>query len=76
MPIYEILRMIRKELNISQESLARELNVSFATMNRWENNKARPSRLAILQIKNYAAKQKVSAKIINELDQIQINAKI
>lgn len=27
---------IRCELNVSQEALARELGVSFATINRWE----------------------------------------
>lgn len=42
MPICEILKLICKELNISQETLARDLNVSYATMNRWENNKAEP----------------------------------
>ncbi|KAB4801174.1 helix-turn-helix transcriptional regulator, partial [Bacteroides thetaiotaomicron] len=36
MPIDEILRSIRKELNISQEQLARELNISYTTINRWE----------------------------------------
>ena len=31
----------------SQEQLARELDVSFATINRWENGKTEPSRLAL-----------------------------
>ena len=34
MTINEILKMIRKEINASQETLARELNVSYATLNR------------------------------------------
>jgi len=76
MLIDNILKMLRKELNISQESLARELNVSFATLNRWENNKAKPSRLAILQIKEFTTKQNVSAEIIAALDQIKVNSKI
>ncbi|MDR1700576.1 MAG: helix-turn-helix domain-containing protein [Lachnoclostridium sp.] len=38
---------------MSQESLVRVLNVSFATLNRWENNKAKPSRMAIMRIKEY-----------------------
>ena len=37
-----ILKTIRQELNISQETLARDLSVSFTTLNRWENNKAEP----------------------------------
>lgn len=75
MSIDEILKLLRKELNISQESLARELNVSFASLNRWENNKAKPSRLAILQIKEFATRQNVSPELINYLDQIKANAK-
>ena len=33
MNIDEILKAIRKELNISQETLARDLSVSFTTLN-------------------------------------------
>ena len=51
MTIDEVLKSILKELDISQETLARELNVSFATLNRWENKKAKPSRLAMIQLK-------------------------
>lgn len=68
MPIYEILKLIRKELNISQETLARDLNVSYATMNRWENNKAKPSRLAMDKLKDYCASKVVSNSILSELE--------
>lgn len=67
-----ILKSIRKELDISQETLARNLSVSFTTLNRWENNKVNPSRLAILRIKDYASKQKVSHEIIDALDRIRV----
>lgn len=33
---------IRRRLSLSQEELASRLNVSFATVNRWENGKSRP----------------------------------
>ena len=43
----------------SQEDLARELGVSFATVNRWENGKAVPSKLAAIQLeKIFAGKAK------------------
>jgi DNA-binding transcriptional regulator YiaG len=42
----EILKSVRAELNITQEQLARELNVVVATINRWENGHNTPSRLA------------------------------
>jgi len=44
------LRQMRKSLGLSQEDLARILNVSYATVNRWEQNKNRPSRLAMQSI--------------------------
>jgi transcriptional regulator with XRE-family HTH domain len=72
MTIDEILKAIRKEMGISQESLARELNVSFAAINRWENNKAKPSRLAMLQIKEFAARNSVSEEIADALERIRV----
>ncbi|MEG1884202.1 MAG: helix-turn-helix transcriptional regulator [Clostridia bacterium] len=68
MPIHEILKLIRKELNISQEILARDLNVSYATINRWENSKAKPSHLAMDKLKDYCALKVVSNSILSELE--------
>ncbi|GIO15777.1 transcriptional regulator [Cohnella xylanilytica] len=68
MTIDEILKAIRKELNVSQEQLARDLNVSFTTLNRWENNRSKPSRLASNQIKDYCIQKGISKNIIAELD--------
>jgi DNA-binding transcriptional regulator YiaG len=42
----ELVREVRKQLGISQEDLAHALGVSFATVNRWENAKTSPSKLA------------------------------
>ena len=36
------IKSLREQLRISQEDLAKELGVSFATVNRWENNKTQP----------------------------------
>ncbi|MFH1314290.1 MAG: helix-turn-helix transcriptional regulator [Candidatus Eisenbacteria bacterium] len=46
----ELVKEVRKQLDLSQEDLARELGVSFATVNRWETGRTRPSRLAIAQL--------------------------
>lgn len=35
---------IRAKLNITQQELAKKINVSFATVNRWENGKRIPSK--------------------------------
>lgn len=69
MTIAAILKTVRKELNISQETLARDLSVSFTTLNRWENNKAKPSRLAMIQIKDYCTQKGVSAEVLSALEQ-------
>lgn len=45
-----LVKEIRRQLAISQEDLARELGVSYATVNRWENGQAKPSRLARAQL--------------------------
>lgn len=37
------VKFIRKQLGISQEKLAVLLEVSFATVNRWEQGKAMPN---------------------------------
>lgn len=37
------VKYVRAKLNLTQEQLARELNVSFATVNRWESGKYKPS---------------------------------
>ncbi len=52
----ELVKEIRSQLALSQEDLARELGVSFATVNRWENGKSSPSKLARAQFDNFCAK--------------------
>ena len=42
----ELLKQIRTFLNMSQAEFAEHLNVSFATVNRWENDRAVPNKLA------------------------------
>ncbi|MGH7984141.1 MAG: N-6 DNA methylase [Candidatus Udaeobacter sp.] len=37
-----LIRDLRSRLSLSQEQLAQRLNVSFATVNRWENGRAEP----------------------------------
>ena len=41
------IRRLRKQLALTQEEFAHEIGVTFATVNRWENKKSAPSRLAL-----------------------------
>ena len=40
------VRHVRSIMNLSQNRLAQLLSVSYATINRWENSKNEPSKLA------------------------------
>jgi len=68
MKLEEILKKIRKELNISQEQFARDLNVSFTTLNRWENSHTTPSRLARMRIIDYCNEKGISKEIIEAME--------
>lgn len=41
-----LIKQIRDYLNMNQTELAELLNVTFATVNRWENRRAFPNKLA------------------------------
>jgi DNA-binding transcriptional regulator YiaG len=51
-----LVKEIRQQLALSQEDLARQLGVSYATVNRWENGQSMPSKLAKAQFDNFCAK--------------------
>ena len=40
------VKQARKEMGMSQEELAHALNVSYVTINRWENGKSEPNCMA------------------------------
>lgn len=60
------LKRVREALGISQEDLARELGVSFATVNRWENGKTTPSRLARSQFEAFCSRMVEAGKLTKE----------
>ena len=51
-----LLKTVRNELGLTQESLAWELGVSFSTVSRWENGQNNPSRLAVAQLEGFCAR--------------------
>lgn len=53
MTISEIIREIRIKSLLSQEAFAKELNVSFATVNRWEKGRAKPNMSKMREIKKF-----------------------
>ena len=59
--IPELIKTVRSQLDFSQEDLARELGVSFATVNRWENGKVFPSKMAQAVFRTFC-KSKIKSK--------------
>lgn len=53
MEFSELCLETRLKLNLSQETLAKKLNVSFATVNRWENGKAAPQKLTLYRFERF-----------------------
>ena len=58
-----LVKSIREQLDISQEDLARALGVSFATVNRWENGQAWPSKLAKAQLDAFCTRMTKQGKL-------------
>ena len=42
----DLIKKIRSYMNMNQTEFAEQLNVTFATVNRWENGRALPNKLA------------------------------
>jgi len=59
----ELVKEVRRQLGLSQEELAHELGVSFATINRWENGKTMPSKMARTVWKQFCQRQTNKGKL-------------
>lgn len=46
----KLVRELRELTGLTQEKFAAKLGVTFPTINRWENNRAKPSPLALEKI--------------------------
>jgi DNA-binding transcriptional regulator YiaG len=62
-----IVKEVRRQLGMSQEELAYALGVSFATINRWENGKTSPSRLARNHLKMFCDQKAGQGLLIIDL---------
>ena len=53
---------VRAKLKITQDTLAKELGVSFATINRWENGNTKPSKTAIVNFNEFCENNNIKIK--------------
>ena len=56
----KMIRQLRAALGLTQEQFAAKLGVTYSTVNRWENDKGKPSPLAMLRIERF--QQKINCK--------------
>ncbi len=50
--IIQLVRELRGRTGLTQEKFAAKLGVTFPTVNRWENGRAKPSPLAMHRIED------------------------
>lgn len=67
MEFSQVTKEIRKCLNISQEQLAKELHVNFATINRWKNGKNSPHMLARKALYDYSKEKGIDEELTKNL---------
>ena len=60
MTLPEYMRKVRRNMEMSQHELARELNVSYTSINRWENKQVIPSNLARKSILDFFKAQGIA----------------
>ncbi len=50
---------VRAKLKISQDKLAKELGVSFSTVNRWENGNTTPNKTAVINFYEFCKSKSI-----------------
>ena len=53
---FKMIRQLRADLGLTQEQFATKIGATISTINRWENDKSKPSPLAMLRIKKFQQK--------------------
>lgn len=61
------IKMIRQKCLLSQQDFAKVLGVSFATINRWESGKSKPTYKTMKLIDDYCKKNNIDFDISKEL---------
>ena len=68
MTFSEFVISVRRKLKLSQKQLATAINVSYSTINRWENGHVMPNQLALATLIELCKKEQVEPKLLQELE--------
>lgn len=67
MDFWESIKHLRQSQLLSQEAFAKELGVSFTTVNRWKTGKAKPTYRTMKLINEYCKKNSIPFDIGAEM---------
>lgn len=69
----DLIRTIRQTMNMSQEQFAAALGTSAMSINRWENGKTIPTRMAQKQLISFCAEYRIplAEMVVRSLEQKQ-----
>ena len=56
----EYIKLIRQQANMSQEQFAKAIGTTVITINRWENGKTTPNKIAQKQLYEFCKKHKIN----------------
>ena len=63
------IREIRQKCFLSHEAFSKELGVSFATVNRWESGKTKPTYKTMKLIDDFCKSRSIDFDIRHELEE-------
>ena len=66
MSFSEEIKKVRQHCFLSQEAFARELNVSFSSVNRWEGGRAKPNLVAMKNLKEFCNSHAIDFNALEE----------
>lgn len=62
----EEIKRIRQRCFLTQSDFAKEVNVAFSTVNRWEGGRAKPNLNAMKNIKEFCLKNDIEYSDVEE----------
>lgn len=62
----EEIKRIRHRCFLTQQDFAKEIQVAFSTVNRWEGGKAKPNLIAMKKIREFCLKNEIDYTAVEE----------
>lgn len=69
MSFSEDIKRVRRNSFLTQEEFAKEIGVSFATVNRWETGKAKPNLKTMKLIDDYCKRNNINFDICKQMNE-------